>query len=93
MCQQGGSWFQAAVLTLETNATTRARAQVKVFDKMDKYKNFLSKTLGTLLSPQLNTNTPTPTLTTTNKGGAVAHSYICLTVHGVFLSLCLRILS
>ncbi|XP_064844865.1 transmembrane protease serine 9-like isoform X1 [Oncorhynchus masou masou] len=68
MCKQGNSWFQTAVLTVDssnvtsssTTSTSKARwsqspraSTIQVFTKTSRFKNFLATNLGTLLSPAL----------------------------------------
>uniref|UniRef100_UPI0009B362F0 transmembrane protease serine 9-like n=1 Tax=Monopterus albus TaxID=43700 RepID=UPI0009B362F0 len=103
MCQQDGSWFQAAVLTVQntsTTTTTGRAGDTLVFTQVRSYNNFLKQILGTFLSPAstnsstspLNatvTTTPNTTMTTnvTTNGGAPAHYHFFF--HLVF-SLCLH---
>ncbi|CAK6979470.1 Hypothetical predicted protein [Scomber scombrus] len=81
MCKMDGSWFQAAVLSVNTNTTnttisstnstsrtsaTETRADsVMVFTKLSNYKTFLARTVGPFLSPASNNNNATNNNTTT----------------------------
>lgn len=62
MCKLNGSWFQAVVLanTNSSTNTTKTRVSVQVFDKLSRYKSFLSSTLGTFLSPVMTAQTAAP---------------------------------
>ncbi|XP_029491150.1 transmembrane protease serine 9-like isoform X1 [Oncorhynchus nerka] len=66
MCKQGNSWFQTAVLTVDSsnatssNSTSTSKSRwsqsprastIQVFTKTSRFKNFLATNLGTLLSP------------------------------------------
>ncbi|XP_068581893.1 transmembrane protease serine 9-like [Cebidichthys violaceus] len=86
MCNLDGSWFQAAVLSSE-NATSQTRAaSVKVFDKLSRFRSFLSQTVG-FLSSATNTNTTAPT-----SGGAPARSsFLFLVLHLLVFSVCLHL--
>ncbi|XP_054860915.1 transmembrane protease serine 9 isoform X3 [Amphiprion ocellaris] len=72
MCKQDGSWFQVVVLSVETNST-RARLtrevradNIQVFSRVNRFQGFLTRTLGTLLSPaSTNNSTDNSTTTTT----------------------------
>ncbi|XP_039897566.1 transmembrane protease serine 9-like isoform X1 [Simochromis diagramma] len=62
MCKQGGSWFQAVVLTAPSPSARRRReAPVMTFTRVSSFDSFLTKTLGTLLSPASNTTITNPT--------------------------------
>lgn len=66
MCNLGGAWFQAVVLS-SGNGTTRARQSVLSFTTLSRFNDFLRDNLGTLLSPLTNTTTtPTTATNTTN---------------------------
>ncbi|XP_040918162.1 transmembrane protease serine 9-like [Toxotes jaculatrix] len=104
MCKQDGSWFQAAVLSADTNSTSQTRAStVKVFTKLSRFVGFLIQTLGTLLSPgstatttnSTNTNNSTNTTTATpltTSGVAVTHPPpFFFLFHLLILSVCLQL--
>ncbi|XP_030592372.1 transmembrane protease serine 9-like isoform X2 [Archocentrus centrarchus] len=95
MCKQDGSWFQAAVLTAQSNSTrTRQETGVMIFTRMSTFNTFLSQTLGTFLSPASTTNTTTNAASTTvsqPNGGPPAHSLIFVFVHLLSLALCLQL--
>ncbi|XP_063328800.2 transmembrane protease serine 9-like, partial [Pelmatolapia mariae] len=55
MCKQGGSWFQAVVLTAPSPSARRRRNSVMTFTRVSSFDSFLSETLETRLSPALNT--------------------------------------
>uniref|UniRef100_A0A4W5P3Q4 Peptidase S1 domain-containing protein n=1 Tax=Hucho hucho TaxID=62062 RepID=A0A4W5P3Q4_9TELE len=82
MCKQGSSWFQTAVLTVDssnptsgsTKGTSKARLSQspraspnQVFTKTSRFKNFLRTTFGTLLFPA---NTPSTTPSAGGSSGA-----------------------
>ncbi|XP_026019736.1 transmembrane protease serine 9-like [Astatotilapia calliptera] len=106
MCKQGGSWFQAVVLTPPSSSARRRRSSVMTFTRVSTFDSFLTKTLGTLLSPPSTTtttnptsasNTTTNTTTTTSRpvsqssGGRPAHSFIFVFFHLVSLTVCLQL--
>lgn len=86
MCQQDGSWFQAAVLSAENSTRQTREDPVSVFPKLNKFDEFFSRTLGTLLSPK-NTTAANTTTTTPSSSGTLPH----LVLHLVLLSLCLQL--
>ncbi|XP_063328798.1 transmembrane protease serine 9-like [Pelmatolapia mariae] len=72
MCKQGGSWFQAVVLTAPSPSARRRRNSVMTFTRVSSFDAFLNATLGTRLSPASNitssintTNTSSPSTTST----------------------------
>ena len=86
MCKLDGSWFQAAVLTVQNNSTTSStnsstnstsstrsdiREGVMVFTKLSTYRDFLSRTVGAFLSPAASSTATTMVATTAD---APAHS-------------------
>ncbi|XP_067334276.1 transmembrane protease serine 9-like [Channa argus] len=78
MCKLGSSWFQAAVLTVNSNnsiSQTRA-TDILTFVKLSVFDTFLGSTVGTFLSPFSNTtsNTTTVNQTLTTTGGTTANS-------------------
>ncbi|XP_069381653.1 transmembrane protease serine 9 [Paralichthys olivaceus] len=88
MCQQDGSWFQAAVLSAENSTRQTREDPVSVFPKLNKFDEFFSRTLGTLLSPaSKNTTAANTTTTTPSSSGTLPH----LVLHLVLLSLCLQL--
>ncbi|XP_043956025.1 transmembrane protease serine 9-like isoform X2 [Gambusia affinis] len=99
MCKQDGSWFQAAVLSLENTSNRRKRASMKTFEKLSYFQSFLTKTLGPLLSPAtvittIITNTTTPIATTNGflwSGVTMPHSSSILLGHLLLLALCLQV--
>ncbi|XP_045899472.1 prostasin-like [Micropterus dolomieu] len=99
MCKQGGSWFQAAVLSVENNSTSQTRADpVMVFTKLSHFQSFLAQTVGTFLSPASNTtnttssSSTTATNTLTTSGDAPAHSPMFF-LHLLIFSMCLHLFS
>ncbi|XP_038565946.1 polyserase-2-like isoform X1 [Micropterus salmoides] len=101
MCKQGGSWFQAAVLSVNNNSTSQTRADpVMVFTKVSSFQTFLAQTVGTFLSPASTSTTTTTTSnnstaannTLTTSGGAPAHSTLFI-LHLLIFSVCLHLLS
>ncbi|XP_044037525.1 transmembrane protease serine 9-like isoform X2 [Siniperca chuatsi] len=92
MCKQGGSWFQAAVLSVENNATSQTRADpVMVFTKLSRFQTFLARTVGSFLSPA-STTTTAATNPTTATGGAATHSPFFF-FHLLIFSVCLHLFS
>ncbi|XP_039466947.1 transmembrane protease serine 9-like [Oreochromis aureus] len=108
MCKQDGSWFQAVVLTAPSPSARRRReTQVMTFTRVSSFDTFLTKTLGTLLSPPSNTtnNTTTTsstytttTATTTDSNsvfdsseGRTAHSFVFVLFHLLSLAFCLQL--
>ncbi|KAF3699722.1 Transmembrane protease serine 9 [Channa argus] len=78
MCKLGSSWFQAAVLTVNSNnsiSRTRASA-ILAFVKLSFFETFLGSTVGKFLSPFSNTtsNTTTAANTVATTGGTAAPS-------------------
>ncbi|CAB1331079.1 unnamed protein product [Coregonus sp. 'balchen'] len=87
MCKQGNSWFQTAVLTVDSssnttsnNSTNKARwsrssrtSLIQVFTKTSRFQNFLAANLGTFLSP-----TTTTTSAGDSSGESLAHSSLLL---------------
>ncbi|KAK2893390.1 hypothetical protein Q8A73_015874 [Channa argus] len=78
MCKLGSSWFQAAVLTVNSNnsiSRTRASA-ILAFVKLSFFETFLGSTVGKFLSPFSNTtsNTTTAANTVATTGGTAAQS-------------------
>nr|XP_020443575.1 plasma kallikrein-like isoform X2 [Monopterus albus] len=75
MCKLGGSWFQAAVLTADTNTTGQTRAATMMtFTKLNHFESFLVNTLGTFLSPtSAAATTQSTNITATTRGDAPAH--------------------
>ncbi|GLD75012.1 transmembrane protease serine 9-like isoform X2 [Lates japonicus] len=87
MCKQDGSWFQAAVLSVE-NSTAQTRADpVTVFTSLNRFSDFLSQTVGTFLSPASNNTTAA------TSGGALTHSSSSFLFHLLVLSACLHLFS
>lgn len=95
MCKQDGSWFQAAVLiTANASASLSRASNVMVFDKVSHFQDFLTRTLGTFLSPQLTVNTTTNTTNTTTSSSErsqVLLPFFCL--HLLILIVCLQLFS
>ncbi|XP_026021878.1 transmembrane protease serine 9-like [Astatotilapia calliptera] len=107
MCKQGGSWFQAVVLTAPSSSARRRRSSVMTFTRVSSFDSFLTKTLGTLLSPASNTTITNPTnvsVTTTTMAtttrsnclfdsseGRPAHSFIFVFIHLLSLAFCLQL--
>ncbi|KAK2863626.1 hypothetical protein Q5P01_003159 [Channa striata] len=90
MCRQDGSWFQAAVLTVDS--TTHGQADVMLFIRLKHYEIFLLQTLGTFLPPAstitTSTNTTnTTTLSTSSRASAQKSSFVLF--HLTVFSMCL----
>ncbi|XP_036408504.1 testisin-like isoform X2 [Megalops cyprinoides] len=71
VCKQGRSWFQAAVITLDSNGTANSSlitrvSGVQVFSKTARFSTFLTQNVGTLPSPATNTNATTTSAPTTS---------------------------
>ncbi|XP_038590730.1 polyserase-2-like [Micropterus salmoides] len=93
MCKLGGSWFQAAVLSVQNNSTSQTRADpVMVFTKLSRFQTFLAQILGTFLSPASTSSSTAATTTPTTSGGAPAHSPIFF-FHLLIFSVCLHVFS
>ncbi|KAM4530465.1 polyserase-2-like isoform 2-T2 [Odontesthes bonariensis] len=105
MCKSDGSWFQPAVLSFAGSSNRRKRDTVMVFEKLTRFQTFLTRSLGTFLSPTSNTSTTVTTATTattasttlttvtTTSGSSPVHSSILLSLHLLVLSLCLQLFS
>ncbi|XP_023850011.1 prostasin-like isoform X1 [Salvelinus sp. IW2-2015] len=84
MCKHGNSWFQTAVLTVDSssnttsnNSTNKARwsrgphsSPIQVFTKTSHFQNFLAANLGTFLSPATSAGG--------SSGASLAHSSLLL---------------
>ncbi|XP_039466946.1 transmembrane protease serine 9-like [Oreochromis aureus] len=88
MCKQSGSWFQTVVLTAPSSSARRRRSSVMTFTRLSTFDAFLTKTLGTLLSPASNTTT---TVVSQSSGGRPAHSFIFVFFHLLSLAFCLQL--
>ncbi|KAM4717046.1 transmembrane protease serine 9-like [Anableps anableps] len=62
VCQLDGSWFQVVVLS-STDISTREKRQVPlmIFEKLDRFEDFLIQLLGTFLTPAVRDNTTSAT--------------------------------
>ncbi|XP_042079678.1 transmembrane protease serine 9-like [Haplochromis burtoni] len=60
MCKQGGSWFQAVMLTAPSSSARRRRSSVMTFTRVSTFNSFLTETLEMRLAPASNT-TANPT--------------------------------
>ncbi|XP_036003892.1 polyserase-2 [Fundulus heteroclitus] len=82
MCQQEGSWFEPAVLQL-VNASTRMEQAdaLMMFEKLDRFESFLSRILGTFLSPA------------SNGGISISHSPFLLLGHLLLHALSIKVLT
>ncbi|KAM3597418.1 uncharacterized protein V6R79_004263 [Siganus canaliculatus] len=100
MCKVDNSWFQAAVLSFQNSTTRQTRftreGSVMTFEKLSNFNEFLSRTVGTFLSPASSSNSSSNSSTTTSTdtpstttGGAPAHSSVFI-FHLLVLSLCLH---
>nr|XP_029543713.1 polyserase-2-like isoform X3 [Oncorhynchus nerka] len=76
MCKHGNSWFQTAVLTVDSS-TNKARwsrdprtSPIQVFTKTSHFQNFLTANLGTFLSPATSAGG--------SSGASLAHSSLLL---------------
>ncbi|KAK2832949.1 hypothetical protein Q5P01_016838 [Channa striata] len=76
MCKLGSSWFQAAVLTVNsTNSASQTRSSpMLTFTKVGYFEKFLAETVGAFLLPNSNnvTDTTTAATTTSITGGTAA---------------------
>ncbi|XP_045899461.1 polyserase-2-like [Micropterus dolomieu] len=92
MCKLEGSWFQAAVLTVQNNSTNNATTSqtredsVMVFTKLSRFDAFLTLTVGTFLSPASNTSS-----TSTTPSSAPTHSPFFFFFHLLIFSVCLHL--
>ncbi|XP_024128745.1 polyserase-2 isoform X2 [Oryzias melastigma] len=68
MCQQGASWYQAAVLSFARRSLRRRRAvavAVMEFEKLSQFEDFLVQTVGPFLPSTINSSSFNPTTPTT----------------------------
>eukprot|EP00063_Salmo_salar_P074280 XP_014049115.1 PREDICTED: prostasin-like isoform X2 [Salmo salar] len=91
MCKHGNSWFQTAVLTVDSssnttsnNSTNKARwsggprtSPIQVFTKTSHFQNFLAANLGTFLSPATSAGG--------SSGASLAHSSLLFSLSTVLL--------
>ncbi|XP_007542517.1 polyserase-2-like [Poecilia formosa] len=89
MCQQDGSWFQAAVVLTLNASTSRTRANTNVFVKLSTFDAFLTRILGNFLTPEPSVNATTPTV---SSGHPEAH-FLFPFLHILILLLCLQLFS
>uniref|UniRef100_A0A3B5RCG9 Zgc:100868 n=1 Tax=Xiphophorus maculatus TaxID=8083 RepID=A0A3B5RCG9_XIPMA len=89
MCQQDGSWFQAAVVLTLNSSTSQTRANTNVFVKLSKFNDFLTRILGVFLTPEPSANATVPTA---SSGLPEAH-FLFLFFHLLILLLCLQLFS
>ncbi|RVE69981.1 hypothetical protein OJAV_G00083020 [Oryzias javanicus] len=62
MCQQGGSWYQAAVLSFARRSLRKRRAAaVMEFEKLSQFEDFLVQTVGPFLPSTVNSSSFNPT--------------------------------
>ncbi|KAK2863571.1 hypothetical protein Q5P01_003104 [Channa striata] len=85
MCKQGRSWFQVAVLTVDS--TSQGQTDVMVFTRLSQFQTILLQTLGTFLPPASTNNSTNIPLTTSR--GAPAQIPFFFFFHVSFLSMCL----
>ncbi|XP_038158952.1 transmembrane protease serine 9-like [Cyprinodon tularosa] len=96
MCKQDGSWFQVVVLTPPSTSNRSKRAEpMMVFEKLDRFESFLTRTLGQFLSPAVtvndsSTNTTTTPSSMTTSGVSVSYSPFSLLEHLLLFTLCLQ---
>ncbi|XP_015237157.1 PREDICTED: transmembrane protease serine 9-like isoform X2 [Cyprinodon variegatus] len=96
MCKQDGSWFQVVVLTSPSTSNRSKRAEpMMVFEKLDRFESFLTRTLGQFLSPAVtvndnSTNTTTTPSSMTTSGVSVSYSPFSLLGHLLLFALCLQ---
>ncbi|XP_061568158.1 polyserase-2-like [Cololabis saira] len=96
MCKLSGSWFQAVVLSYESSSNREKRNNtVMTLEKLSRFKTFLTRSLGTFLSPtSTNNNTNTNSTTTAaTTSGSNAHFSFFFCIHLLVLPLCLQIFS
>ncbi|KAK2899278.1 transmembrane protease serine 9-like [Channa argus] len=91
MCKQDGSWFQEAVLSVDSS-TTKTRAAMMVFRRVRQFQTFLLQTMGGPLSPastnhSASSTTLITTLTTSRGLPAQSASFIS---HLFVFSVCLH---
>lgn len=94
MCQLKGSWVQVSTLSLQSSSTRRAREAVMMFTRLSAFREFLTETLGMLLSPASTTTVTTTTSTSTTSittGGALAPAPFFLLLHLLVLASCLQL--
>ncbi|XP_007542526.2 transmembrane protease serine 9-like [Poecilia formosa] len=72
MCQQEGSWFQVVVLSsAEVSTRYKRQAHFMSFEKLDRFQDFLIRSLGSFLTPVIRNNTAS-TNSTANSTAAAA---------------------
>ncbi|KAM6904664.1 serine protease 27-like [Xenentodon cancila] len=106
MCNLDGSWFQAAVLSFKSTSSRKKRdVKVMVFEKLSRFQSFLTRSLGTFLSPTFSSRIPanngtnatasTSLIATTVGTTSRAHThfsfFFCIQL--LTLALCLKIFS
>ncbi|XP_032443162.1 transmembrane protease serine 9-like [Xiphophorus hellerii] len=107
MCQQEGSWFQVVVLSsAEISTRYKRQAPFMSFEKLDRFQNFLIRSLGSFLTPVIrngiNGTNSTNSTNSTTAAATVAMttsratqnpfaSVLCL--HLLLLAPCLHLLS
>ncbi|XP_029998042.1 transmembrane protease serine 9 [Sphaeramia orbicularis] len=101
MCKVDNSWFQAAVLT-NANSTRQAReAAMNTFTQLNRFQSFLSRNVGTFLSPPSTANPTSSPNTTSNtdanattahsSAGATTPSSTFILFHLLIMSLCFHL--
>ncbi|XP_008415428.1 polyserase-2-like [Poecilia reticulata] len=100
MCQQEGSWFQVVVLSsAEIPTRYKRQASFMSFEKLDRFQDFLIRSLGLFLTPVVridpaSTNSTTAaatvTMTTSRATRNPFASLLCL--HLLLLAACLHLL-
>ncbi|KAK5603421.1 hypothetical protein CRENBAI_008033 [Crenichthys baileyi] len=91
MCKQNGAWFQAAVLlTVNTSTSLNRASTVMVFDKISRFQEFLTRTLGTFLSSEPTVNSTTAP---SSIGVHQVHFPLFFCLHLLVLALCLPLFS
>uniref|UniRef100_A0A3B5L8V9 Peptidase S1 domain-containing protein n=1 Tax=Xiphophorus couchianus TaxID=32473 RepID=A0A3B5L8V9_9TELE len=101
MCQQEGSWFQVVVLSsAEISTRYKRQAPFMSFEKLDRFQNFLIRSLGSFLTPVIRNGTnstnsttaaATVAMTTSRATQNPFASVLCL--HLLLLAPCLHLLS
>ncbi|XP_061568161.1 transmembrane protease serine 9-like [Cololabis saira] len=104
MCKLDSAWFQAVVLSFASPSSRQKREdKVMVFEKLSQFQSFLTRSLGTFLSPTSSsnvtannsTNTSSDSTTTTAATASGAHApfsfFHCINL--LILALCLHTFS
>ncbi|XP_023813065.1 polyserase-2 isoform X2 [Oryzias latipes] len=98
VCEQNGSWYQVAILPHTSSLSGGRKADVgRIFQKLDQFRDFLTRTAGLILAPTFSggsrtngkVSTPSPatmaTTTSVTSGGCRYQFCLCLCFLLLFL--------